>query len=83
MPGQTPKGDLLGGRRASVPAAGHVVMSSDDHAAELGQIDQLSRCIRSIQRQRPLRNHFAEILPMRVTLDPVYCTLAIATCRKR
>jgi len=33
MPGQTPKGDLLGGRRASVPVAGHVVMSSDDHAA--------------------------------------------------
>src|SRR5271156_4723691 len=33
MSGQTPKGDLLGGRQASVPVAGHVVMGSDDHAA--------------------------------------------------
>jgi hypothetical protein len=33
MSGQTPKGDPPGGRRASVPVAGRVVMSSDDHAA--------------------------------------------------
>jgi hypothetical protein len=35
------------------------------------------------QRNSPLRDPFAEILPIRVTLDPFYCTLAIEACRKR
>jgi hypothetical protein len=35
MSGQTQKGDLLGARWASAPVAGHVVMSSDDHAARI------------------------------------------------
>jgi hypothetical protein len=92
MSGQRPKSDLLGGRRAAVPVGVQLVMSSDDHAtdtnwmapgsAEAGQIDHLHRCIRSVQRQSPLES-VPRKLPIRVTLDPFYCTLAIEACCKR
>jgi hypothetical protein len=93
MPGQTPKGDPLGGRRAPVPAAGRVVMSSADHAAGTNWMapaqpdpDKSISCLaafapysRNARRETPSQ----KFLPMRVTLDRFIATLAIAACRKR
>ncbi len=67
-------------------------MSSDDHvagtnwmapgAAEPQQLDHLPRRIRSVLAPKPVEKISAGI-PMQVTLDPVYCTLAIEAGRHR
>lgn len=48
---------------------------------KLWQISHLPRCIRAVLAW-PQRKSFAVFLPRQVTLDPVYCTLAIEACRQ-